>query len=157
MHKVKFDEAVATICKADKRYKPDAYFFLRDTLDYTVKELRADELIEHRHVTGRELLNGLRDYAINELGIMAYPVLESWGVTCGRDIGEMVYNLIQVEAFGKSDDDHPTDFEGWMSFDEAFRNPYRPTRPVLVPSLEIADDPVEPLTRGNKPATTSEA
>ncbi len=56
------------------------------------------------------------------------PVLESWGIGCGTDIGEMVFNLIQVEAFGKSDEDHPMDFEGWMSFDDAFRKPYRPTR-----------------------------
>ena len=157
MRRVKFDEAVVNILNTDSRYQSDAYFFLRDALDHTVKSLRADELIEHRHVTGLELLDGMREYALKELGSMALPVFESWGVRSGRDVGEMVYNLIQVEAFGKSEDDDPTDFEGWISFEEAFRKPFRPTRPVLVPSMENTHDPLDPPGRGNKPATTSEA
>ncbi|MDF1815385.1 MAG: hypothetical protein P1V20_24505 [Verrucomicrobiales bacterium] len=157
MRRVRFDEAIVKILKADKRYKADAYFFLRDALDYTVKELRADELVEHRHVSGRELLEGFRQFALSELGSMVGPVLRSWGLEDGKDVGHMVYNLIQVEAFGKSEDDDPGDFENWISFEEAFRKPFQTSRPVLRAAPKNSDDLLEPPGRGNKPAKTNEA
>jgi uncharacterized repeat protein (TIGR04138 family) len=155
MRKVKFDVAVTKILKHDSRFKSDAYFFLREALELTVTKLRSDELVEHRHVSARELLNGFKDHALNQLGSMALPILESWGVASAKDVGHMVYNLIQVEAFGKSDDDDPRDFEGWMSFTEAFQKPFRPTRPVLIaPTKRVA--PLESRCWSSKSATTSE-
>ncbi len=156
MRKVKFDVAISTILKNDTRFKSDAYYFLREALEKTVKDLRPGELVEHSHISARELLTGFKEYALNQLGPMALPILESWGVNSGRDVGQMVYNLIQVEAFGKSEDDDPRDFEGWMSFADAFQGPYRPTGPVLATPTERVTTLEQPY-RGNKPATTSEA
>lgn len=159
MPRSKFEDAVRSILEKDSRYDRDAYFFLRDSLNETVKRIRPDELPEHRHVTGRELLDGLRDYALDELGCMALPVLEFWGVQSGRDVGCMVYNLIGEQAFRRSEDDDPSDFEGWHSFVEIFQEPFRPTRPVLAlgsdRTIEV-DPSLQPPNRGNKPATTSE-
>lgn len=128
MQKVPFPEAVRAIRKNDPRFDPDAYLFLRDALDFTVKKLRGEESEEHRHVCGPELLNGLREFAIKEFGPLAATVLESWGITRCEDVGDMVFQLIEVGAFGKSDEDNPADFAGVFDFDEAFREPFRPRR-----------------------------
>jgi len=131
MSKAKFNAAVETIIQRDSTYDKEAYLFLRESLEHTVQTTRADELIEHRHVSAKELLDGLRDFAIKEFGPMSLAVLEAWGVTCGKDVGKIVYNLIEEGVFGRSEYDHPKDFENWQDFELAFQKPFRATRPVL--------------------------
>ncbi|MBL9153160.1 MAG: hypothetical protein JNK37_11765 [Verrucomicrobiales bacterium] len=135
MQKVPFTEAVRAIRRKDDRFDADAYHFLRDALDFTVKKLRDGESEEHRHVSGPELLHGLRDYALKEFGPLSATVLESWGVTRCEDIGTMVFQLIEVGAFGKSDEDCPQDFSDVFDFDDAFREPFRPQRLTAGESL----------------------
>lgn len=131
MSKAKFDAAVENIIKRDSSYKRDAYLFLRESLEYTVNTTREDELVEHRHVSGPELLDGLRDYTMKEFGSMSLAVLETWGINNGADVGKIVYNLIEEGVFGRSENDHPMDFEDWADFETAFQEPYRPNRRVL--------------------------
>lgn len=126
MHEISFEDAVQVICERDKRLDRDAYFFLREALDATVKALRSDETPEHQHVNGGELLDGLRDYALKKFGPMAATVLESWGLRTTDDIGQMVFKLIEIGAFGQSEEDCPEHFANRYSFDEAFRAPFRP-------------------------------
>lgn len=129
MQKIRFEEAIRSIRERDKRFDGDAYLFLRESLDFTLEELRGEESIEHRHVSGTELLEGLRDFSLREFGPMAATVLENWGIRSCEDVGEMVFQLINAGAFGKSDDDMPEDFIGVYDFDEAFREPFRPKNP----------------------------
>ncbi|NRB73628.1 MAG: hypothetical protein HRU46_04665 [Verrucomicrobiales bacterium] len=152
MEKPNFDEAIQSIVAEDNRYKPDGYHFLRDALDHTVSSLRKDELIEHRHVSGPELLEGVVEYGLKEFGPMAVAVLESWGIRTGEDIGAMVFKLIEVGAFGRSDEDSPSDFEDVLDLKDELLTPFRPTRPVLSQD----DDDQEPPARGNQPAKSSE-
>lgn len=126
MQKIGFEEAVAEIRRRDSRYDRDAYAFLKDALDYSVTAKREREGGEYPHVSGRELLFGIRDLALDQFGPMAATVLEIWGVTCSEDIGEMVFQLIEIGAFGKSEDDSLEDFGEVFSFEEAFRDPFRP-------------------------------
>ncbi len=126
MHEISFEDAVQVICERDKRLDRDAYYFLREALDATVKALRSDETPEHQHVNGGELLDGLRDYALGKFGPMAATVLESWGLRTTDDIGQMVFKLIEIGAFGQSEEDRPEDFVNRFTFDEAFRAPFRP-------------------------------
>jgi uncharacterized repeat protein (TIGR04138 family) len=105
MEKIQFDVAVKDITTRDRRFQSDAYMFLKEALDHTIKALRKEELIEHRHVSGPELLEGLVEHAIATFGPMAVTVLESWGVRQGEDIGAMVFNLIEAGAFGRSEED----------------------------------------------------
>ena len=86
MEKPNFDEAIRSLVAEDNRYKPDGYQFLRNALDHTVSSLRKDELIEHRHVSGAELLEGVVEYGLKEFGPMAVAVLESWGICTGEDL-----------------------------------------------------------------------
>ncbi len=154
MEKVQFDVAVKSITKQDRRFEADGYHFLKDALDHTIKALRNDELIEHRHVSGAELLEGVVEFALERFGPMAVAVLESWGIRQGDDVGAMVFNLIEVGAFGKSEDDAPSDFSGVMNLQDELLAPYRPTREVLVRRKKEVG--LEPPTRGNQPAKSSE-
>lgn len=153
MEKPNFDEAVRSIVSEDKRYQADGYHFLRDALDHTVTELRKDELEEHRHVTGPELLNGVVAHAIEEFGSMAVSVLESWGICQGEDIGKMVFQLIEAGAFGRSEEDSPDDFKGVLDLREELLAPFRPKR-SFPPSKPGPGQ--EPPSRGNQPARPSE-
>lgn len=126
MHEISFDDAVRTICAEDGRIDRDAYYFLRESLDDTVRNIRAEETPEHQHVNGPELLDGLRDYALEKYGPLAATVLESWGLRTTDDIGRMVFQLIDIGVFGQSEDDAPEDFSNRFDFDEAFRQPFRP-------------------------------
>ena len=158
MQKIRFDEAVKLVREKDERYPPDAYQFLREVLDYTVKALRSDELIEHRHVSGPELLQGMVEYALKEYGSMAIAVLDSWGIRRGEDLGNMVFNLIEIGAFGKSDEDSPADFSGAINLKEELKKPFRPTRKVLLePHAQTPGSTDDLPSRGTKPVTPTEA
>lgn len=158
MQKVPFNEAIKAIRKKDDRFDSDAYVFLRDSLDYTVKKLRGDESEEHRHVCGPELLEGLRDYALEEYGPLAATVLENWGITRCEDIGDMVFQLIEVGAFGQSDEDDPAHFCGVFDFDDAFREPFRPKlKGQMTGSLaDATEEAATPPARGLSPKPSSQ-
>lgn len=155
MERIHFDVAVKTILDQDRRFQSDGYHFLREALDHTIKNLRKDELIEHRHVSGPELLEGVVRHAQEKFGPMAVAVLDSWGVREGDDVGAMVFNLIDAGAFGKSEEDAPEDFRGVLDLKEALLAPYRPTRPVLAGRSPDGAG-LEPPSRGNQPAKSSE-
>lgn len=73
-----------------------------------------------RHVTGRELCWGLRDYALKRWGMLARTVLESWNVRCTVDFGRIVFGFIACDLMQKQPSDTVADFDGVFTFDEAF-------------------------------------
>jgi uncharacterized repeat protein (TIGR04138 family) len=79
-----------------------------------------------RHVTGAELLGGLRVYALDQFGPMAKSILNSWGIKTSRDFGAIVFNLIDHKVFSKTESDRIEDFEGVFDFDDAFVIPFLP-------------------------------
>lgn len=144
MAKISFDEAVARIVTADGRYAPDAYRFVKESLDYTIKtqRRRRSRHTEPQHVSGNELLEGIRRHALEEFGPMARTIFEHWGVHRCEDFGEIVFNLVDTGVFGKTDSDSRADFQGGYSFEDAFDKPFRPTRPLLTRrNLGRADPP----------------
>jgi uncharacterized repeat protein (TIGR04138 family) len=89
-----FPRIVALICKEDPRFDRKAYDFVRLGLDHTVKEIRkkdASRTGKSRHVTGPELLDGLKVYALEQFGPLSKTVLNSWGVRRCRDFGDIVF------------------------------------------------------------------
>ncbi|MFZ0616916.1 MAG: Minf_1886 family protein [Chthoniobacterales bacterium] len=60
------------------------------------------------HVMAGELLEGLRLQALREFGPMAVTVLEYWGVKSSRDVGQMVFNLVEACAGSRSGCDATT-------------------------------------------------
>ena len=144
MQKLDFPEALDLIASHDSRYAREAYHFLRDALDYTIK-LRKKNKEATGHVTGPQLLDGIRHYALKEFGPMATTVFEYWGLTRGEDFGEMVFNLIRVGIFGKTDRDTIDDFKGGYTFHDAFVAPFLPEKPALH-HRQPADLPAEELS-----------
>lgn len=128
MNSTQFDQAVESICRKDARFAREAYFFLREALDFTMRRAAA-ESGGSRHVSGQELLGGFRDYALQEFGPMAATVMREWGLSCGYHVGEMVFALISEDVFAKEESDSPQDFKKFQSFREAFEKPYEPIDP----------------------------
>lgn len=127
MHKVDFEDALRNIVKADPRYEIQAYHFVREGLDFTVKVMSKPVDGPGRHVSGAELLDGIRQYALQEFGPIAKTVLNRWGVAHSEDFGEIVFNLVEEGILGRTDEDKREDFRGGYTFDEAFVRPFLPT------------------------------
>lgn len=125
------NEIIALIRKEDPRFDRLAYTFVRDGLEHAVKELRKREAERAKvssHVTGRELSEGLRDYALAQYGPLAKTVLNAWGVQETIHFGDIVYNLIEYNVFSKTESDRREDFADVFSFDAAFVAPFLPRR-----------------------------
>jgi uncharacterized repeat protein (TIGR04138 family) len=131
MQDLDFAEIVDLICKEDPRFDKKAYEFVRQGLDHTVKELRKKEASKterSRHVSGPELLHGIRVFALDQYGPLAKTVLNAWGVKRCRDFGDIVFNLIEYNVFAKTEKDRPEDFSDIYSFEDAFVKPYQPSK-----------------------------
>ena len=129
-----FEESVEQIAAGDPRYQREAYFFVREALDHTQRTIgRAPKKNEIRHVSGQELLNGIREYALQQFGPMTLTVLEAWGVKCCEDFGELVFNMVETRLLAKTERDSRDDFKGGYDFHEAFRKPFLPSHKASAP------------------------
>lgn len=133
MNDATFQQAVTEICIRDPRYAAECYYFLREALDFTVKALKKPPEGPDRHVTGQELAEGIRQYAVQEFGPLALTVLRTWGIQRTEDFGEIVFNLVGAGKLGKTEKDNRADFANGYDFFEAFAKPYAvdtaPSRP----------------------------
>jgi uncharacterized repeat protein (TIGR04138 family) len=100
-------------------YHETAYLFILSALHYTIERLG-----ETRHITGRELTEGCRDLAIERYGPMARSVLEFWGIRCTRDLGSLVFALVECGVLVKQETDDLGDFDGVYDFSHAFERDY---------------------------------
>ena len=138
MQEVNFDEALDQILAKDERFHRDAYLFMREALDFTQKLVGRENQGKVRHVTGQELLDGLRQYALQQFGPMTTTVFEEWGIRNCQDFGEIVFNMVEIGLLAKTDKDTRDDFQNSYDFTEAFRKPFWPqgrlnpeTKPVI--------------------------
>jgi len=115
------EDLLEGILARDPRYTAEAYTFVRAGLDHTVRRLE-----KPRHVSGQELLDGIREFALAEFGPMTQTVLNGWGIKRTEDIGEIVFNMVETGLLGKTEKDSRADFANGYDFDEAFRKPFRP-------------------------------
>jgi uncharacterized repeat protein (TIGR04138 family) len=127
MQEISFEEALELIRARDNRYERDAYLFVREALDYTQKSIARGGRGRQRHVTGQELLAGIRDYALEQFGPMAATVLEQWGIRSCSDFGEIVFNMVEIGLLAKTPEDSRADFAEGYDFFEAFRKPFLPS------------------------------
>ena len=137
---------LAKLLKQDPRYKIDAYIFVQEALSYAHDTLgmgterqaeeveepvhrahRSTERAPERHLTGQELCEAIRQYALEEYGYLAKSVLNSWGVQTTGDFGNIVFNLIELKQMKKAKQDRREDFEEVFDFDVAFRQDFRIT------------------------------
>ena len=132
MQPLDFDQTVEKIALADPRYAADAYYFIREALDHTQKTMQKSDKdrATPQHVTGPQLLEGIRSLALREFGPMAGTVFEEWGVTRCEDFGEIVFNMVDQNLLSKTADDHPDDFKATYTFEDAFQKPFLPRTPL---------------------------
>jgi len=110
---------IKKIVKKDRRFNEDAYFFVLSALDTALSNLSSP-----RHITGRELLEAIRVYGLQQYGPMTSTVLEHWGIKTTEDFGKIVFNMIDVGMLRKTDTDCLQDFKDVYDFKEVFKGNY---------------------------------
>lgn len=144
---------LAQLLKRDRRYPLDAYLFILEALSFAqdslgmgeeppTEELEPARGVEEpaprarpkaerprrrgeRHLTGQQLCEAARHYALQQYGYLARTVLASWGVTRTDDFGELVFNMIEIGQMRKTRKDKREDFHGVYDFTEAFARDLR--------------------------------
>ena len=120
------EEKIQSVRRRDRRFSRHAYYFVLDALDYTMSHLGREQMSgEDRHVGGRELLAGIKEYAADQFGPMAAMVFERWGVRGPADFGEIVFNLIDAELLSRRPSDSRLDFVDGFDFRETFAEKHR--------------------------------
>jgi uncharacterized repeat protein (TIGR04138 family) len=130
-----FHAGLAEVVQRDPRFAYEAYEFLFHALHHTQKQLGREppESVESatpaaegkHHVSGRELLQGVRDLALREFGLMARTVFRQWGIQRTDDFGDMVFNLVEAGLMSKTDEDTRADFHNIYDLDQALVRDYR--------------------------------
>ncbi|MEZ6319346.1 MAG: hypothetical protein R3B49_11450 [Phycisphaerales bacterium] len=112
-------------------YSPECYAFIRDGLAHTVGMVHGEDAVslpiavedESRHVSGHQLCLGLRDFGVQQYGLLARDVLNRWGIHETLDFGKIVFAMVEAGLMRKTDDDTLDDFRNVYQFDEAFDAP----------------------------------
>ncbi|MGA2854100.1 MAG: Minf_1886 family protein [Verrucomicrobiota bacterium] len=138
MQEINFDEAVDLIIAKDPRFARDAYAFVREALDFTQKLVIKEARGNIRHVSGQELLKGIRQFALQQFGPMVVTVFEEWGVESCRDFGEIVFNMVEIGLLAKTDKDTRDDFQDGYDFTDAFRKPFWPQSKLKTETKPVA-------------------
>ena len=132
---------IAQLLQEDRRYRFEAYVFVFEALRYAQEVLQMgaeipseplppqepedEEPSPERHVTGQELCEAIRRYALEQYGYMAKTVLNSWGIHGTSDFGEIVFNLIRAGQMRKTPSDTRVDFDNVYDFDTALREKFK--------------------------------
>ncbi len=131
------------LVQRDKRYTVDAYLFVLESLTFAQETLgMGDESGDaereaagesesrskkrrkraEQHLTGQQLCEAARRYALDQYGYLAQMVLGNWGVSSTRDLGEIVFNMIDIGQMRKTRKDRREDFHDVYDFDDVFRD-----------------------------------
>ena len=113
------DEVLDQLQQRNPRFHSRSYLFVLQALHSVIQSLD-----EPRHISGRELTEGVRELAIGRYGPLARTVLEHWGIHETEDVGGVVFALVEQGILIKQDDDRPEDFVDLFDFEEAFESNY---------------------------------
>jgi uncharacterized repeat protein (TIGR04138 family) len=120
MESTHLDAATRTrLIALDPRYDERAYAFVLAALEEVVTRLP-----RRRHVSGEELVDGCRELALRMWGPLAKTVLQHWSIQTTRDIGEIVFNLLDVGILSKDETDCREDFDDLFDFTLVFEKNY---------------------------------
>ncbi len=115
-----FFSIISSLYENDTRYHPEAYEFVMEALHYSQKKFN-----KPRHVTGEELLEGIKALLLKKFGPMTLTVLRHWGVKATDDFGNIVFNLVEYKILSKDAQDHYESFKNAYDFEEVFTKGYR--------------------------------
>jgi uncharacterized repeat protein (TIGR04138 family) len=111
---------ITQISEKDSRFDVEAYLFLFEALAFAQAKFA-----KKKHVNGKELLEGIKELALERYGPMSMTVFEHWGINTTDDFGEIVFVLVENGLLRKTTQDNREDFHDVYSFDEVFVKEYR--------------------------------
>jgi len=117
-----FLEKVRAVAREQEKYDLQAYLFVFQALEFTLKRIG-----KRRHVSGAELLEGIRDFALLNFGAMGEAVFRQWGLESSMDFGRIVFALVEADLMSKTDTDDMSDFSGGFDFHKTFGEEYVPS------------------------------
>lgn len=128
------EHPLAELLRRDRRYHRDAYFFVFEALRFAQEQLglggmpkgEPADVEEERHISGQQLCEAIRQYAIQQYGMLAKNVLNEWGVHSTGDFGEIVFNLIEIGQMKKTQNDRREDFDKVFDFDDGLQDAFLP-------------------------------
>lgn len=117
-----------TLLKSLAPYPPEAFHFVSEGLSHTVQSIHGQKdhsrdltpTDESRHISGRQLCMGLRNFALQRYGLLARTVLHRWNIKGTEDFGKIVFAMVDANLMRKTDEDTPEDFQQVFDFHEAF-------------------------------------
>ncbi len=112
-------KVLAELQERNPRFHRRAYVFLIDALHGVIAGMD-----ERRHISGQELVEGVRGLAMQRFGPLARTVLEYWGINTTDDLGEIVFALVDIGVLVKQEQDRPEDFQDLFDFEEVFEHNY---------------------------------
>jgi len=115
-----FYSIIDNICTQDPRYHLEAYEFVMEALSFSQKRFK-----KIKHVSGEELLAGIRALLLKKFGPMTMIVLKYWGIQTTDDFGNIVFNLVENKVLAKDTHDHYESFKNVYDFEEVFNKGYR--------------------------------
>ena len=115
-----YAKSLEALLQRDTRYPLQAYGFAMAVLNDTVSRLP-----KARHISGQELAEGFRHFALEQFGPMTLAVMDAWNLHSTEDVGNLVFNLIEIGLLSKTADDRLEDFHQIYTFQEAFGGSYR--------------------------------
>ena len=141
---------IAQLLREDRRYKFDAYALVFESLTYAHDVLhlgteavgesgppqkaaktkgvgKTEPVEQERHLSGQQLCEAIRVYALEQYGMLAKRVLNSLGVRSTSDFGEIVYNLIRIGQMRKTKHDRREDFDNVYDFEAGFDRAFQIT------------------------------
>lgn len=120
------DELYDEVARRHPQYPRAAYVFVGTAVhEIAVKILKhhsdSDEKSNRsRHITGQELVLGLKDLLLKRYGRLAIDVLRHWHISETLDFGKIVYFLVEVQLLSVSPEDSFEDFRDVYSFSDVF-------------------------------------
>jgi len=108
------ENTITNLARKRGDFRAEAYYFTLDALNHQVEELSV-----RRHLSGPEVLGGVVRLAHRRFGEEAARILNGWGITCTRHVGEIIYDLIEAGILSKTEDDRLEDFEGGFDLNDA--------------------------------------
>jgi len=123
-----------TLAAGDGRYEPEAYQLVLEVLAATVRLVKEGRIKnaapyasdrsggkgESFHISGQELLEGFRLHILDQYGNMSLMLLERWGVRSSRDVGELVFRMVETGRMARREGDTRADFQDGYDFSEVF-------------------------------------
>jgi uncharacterized repeat protein (TIGR04138 family) len=113
-------QTLRKIVEKDPRYSVEAYLFVLEALFCTRKKFKKE-----KHVSGQELLEGIKDLALNRYGSTAKMVFNHWGIKKTVDLGDIVFNMVNAKLLSKTEEDSLDDFKDVYNFEDVFIKDYQ--------------------------------